>query len=186
MTRAASTPDSRGLLRPVPADRCVPAVAAAPSPAPLPAPPGERVALLRQPTLTPRAIAAPTRARRCSRAERPLSRQSRLLPSPARTDPVCGHGALRPHSVAYARQSACIAHPRTPDLAADKTIIGYSCGAGLPDHGAALRLRRARILLLVGGIHGGWEANTVRLKAGPTDRLFRSSIPRRCCRACLW
>lgn len=63
-----------------------------------------------------------------------------------------------------------------------ETVIGYSAG------GNAITARRfgegSRIVLLVGGIHGGWEANTVTLvdelishfEANPSDILPNSSI----------
>lgn len=63
-----------------------------------------------------------------------------------------------------------------------ETVIGYSAG------GSAITARRfgegAQVLLLVGGIHGGWEANTVTLmdeliahfEANPSDILPNSSL----------
>lgn len=108
-----------------------------------PTPPA-RVALLRQPTLTPRAIVAP------------------LVPP-----------TVTPLSAASLPTAALPTAPVTPGAAAStadpaaEAIIGYS-GGGRP-----LTARRFgsgdRVLLLVGGIHGGWEANTVRLMGELTD-----------------
>ncbi len=108
-------------------------------PLPTPAltdPPASRAALVRLPTLTPRGIAAATRA--------------------ATDDPFVIAQSETPLPTLDAALLTRVAAP-----VSDSSIIGYSAG------GRALTARRfgsgGRALLLVGGIHGGWEANTVRL-----------------------
>jgi hypothetical protein len=78
---------------------------------------------------------------------------------------------------------AAIASPVTENVPLDNSeIVGYSV------EGRAITARRfgtgSRILLLVGGMHGGWEANTVTLieeliahfEATPSDVLPEISI----------
>ena len=116
--------------------------------------PQERAALLRQPTLTPRLITALTPP------NSPAPTMSTLSCGAA----PCARTMIAPlATLAPAESQNSPALPPVPTAvpAADTTIIGYSA------EGRPLTAQRfgsgERVLLLVGGIHGGWEANTVRL-----------------------
>ena len=114
-------------------------------PADLPsASPSPRPSLRVQPTVTPRLITPPTASPLPSTTPAPPT-ETLLVPTALLLSPA--------------------APPDDPAAVVPETVIGYSL-AGRP-----LVLRRfssggapaARSLLLVGGMHGGWEANTVAL-----------------------
>ncbi|MEP7293277.1 MAG: M14 family zinc carboxypeptidase [Chloroflexota bacterium] len=108
--------------------------------------PTERPTLPRLPTSTPRLIATPT-----------------ATPAPSAT-PV-------PPSLTLRVPTAVL----LSDDAPASSVIGYSLGARplvAQRFGSASALT-SRVLLLVGGIHGGWEGNTVTLMEALIDHFTK-------------
>lgn len=116
---------------------CISCAAPRPTSTPPPSPTPERVSLNRPPTDTPRPINAPLTD----------------IPAPTRTP-------APPPGIAPTDTPAVFTPLPTPADSPAQTV-GTSAG------GRAIRAYRygtgERVLLLVGGIHGGWEANTVTL-----------------------
>lgn len=101
--------------------------------------------LTRQPTARPALL-------------RQATQMPRLFATPPTTSDLC---ASVQSCISTESQSVTINVTSEPSLSPDSWTIGTSAG------GKALTARRfgagERVLLLVGGIHGGWEANTVEL-----------------------
>jgi hypothetical protein len=142
-----------------------------------------RAALLRESTLTPRPIDQPTHTATAAPSETPAP-SATATPAPTLTNTpgvidsptavistfsptlteVCGEpcGAAKTPEAAALPVEFATSPTLTPTTSPPIPItIGYS-GEGRPL--TAVRFGSgARVLLLVGGIHGGWEGNTVML-----------------------
>lgn len=112
--------------------------------APLAAPPTAPVLII-QPTQTPRSIVPPTTLSDTNRTHTPVS-----SPSPESSDPRASIDLVSTHTPA-------------PNPTPEDTLIEIGRSAGDRPITAQRIGTGERILLLVGGIHGGYEANTVTL-----------------------
>ena len=127
--------------------------------------PSPRSVLVRQPTQTPRLIDSPM----------PATSDPAALPSATFTPASLPSATLDPLIISQALAATLPPLAQTLPATFDPpgaTVIGYSAG------GQPLTVQRfgsgARVLLLSGGIHGGWEANTVTLMEQLIDHFTQT------------